>query len=153
MATSLLIINGPGLTYSESFGAESFDTIHNACTDLCASLNIDLDFRQSDDPQDVIQWIKRDAASHDALIINQMGCMDRTPIDYKHYAHGLRALQALQCRVIEVNLTNVFRDDPGVFTPVQGPSGRSALISGLGVNGYRLAIRAAHAEAQAARSS
>ena len=145
---SLLVLNGPGLANMEEFaddtlGITSLRHIQQSCAALCANLGVSLDFRQSDDQDQIIRWIRDDASQFDALIINQMGCAQRTKIDYAKYCSNLDILSGVSCRVTEIHMTNVLRFDPGVFKALRGPEGKTALICGLGADSYFVAIRAA----------
>ncbi len=145
---SLLILNGPGLARVEefakdAFGVVSLSQIEQACEQLCEELNVTLDFRQSDDQEQIIQWIKHEANEFGALIFNQMGCAMRTPIDYAKYCADLEILTTLSRPVTEIHMTNVFRHDPDTFKALRGPEGKSSFVCGLGLDSYRVAIRAA----------
>lgn len=145
---TLLVLNGPGLGdvrnfAGDTFGIESLEHIETACNALCTSLGVELDFRQTDDQDQMIDWIRNEADGFGALIINQLGCADKSPVNYTKYVADLDVLASLSIPVTEIHLINVFRYDPGAFTPLQGPSGKTALVCGLGLDSYRVAIRAA----------
>ncbi|MFK8030607.1 MAG: type II 3-dehydroquinate dehydratase [Gammaproteobacteria bacterium] len=145
---SLLVLNGPGLANMEEFaddtlGITSLKLIQHSCTALCANLGLTLDFRQSDNQDEVVRWVREDANQFDALIINQMGCAERTSIDYAKYCADLEVLSQVTCRVTEIHMTNVLRYDEGAFKALRGPDGKTALICGLGADSYHVAIRAA----------
>ncbi len=129
--------------FADAAGVVSLDNVRDVCEQLCNELSIALDFRQSDDQNEIVRWIKEDASEYAALIFNQMGCAERTPIDYPKYCNDLAVLTSLTIPFTEIHMTNVFRDDPGVFKALRGPQGNTAFICGLGIDSYRLAIRAA----------
>ncbi len=145
---TLLILNGPGLTdvqsfASDEFGVTSLDQIRSSCESLCSDLGIGLDFRQSDDQNQIVDWIREEAGNFAALIINQMGCANTSPVDYPKYCADLGILATLPVPVTEIHLTNVLRFDPDMFQALPGPPSKTALICGLGLDSYRVAIRAA----------
>ena len=145
---TLLILNGPGLARlsdfaSDAFGVTSLEQVQSACEALCVELGVELDFRQTDNPNQMVQWIRDEADSYAALIVNQLGCADPTTIDYAQYVSDLSVLATLSVPVTEIHMTNVLRFDSGKFKALRGPAGKTALICGLGIDSYRLAIRAA----------
>ncbi len=145
---TLLILNGPGLTDVQSFagdefGVTSLDQIRSSCESLCSDLGIGLDFRQSDDQNQIVDWISKEANRFDALIINQMGCANTSPVDYPKYCADLGVLATLSVPVTEIHLTNVLRFDPDMFQALPGPPNKTSMICGLGLDSYRVAIRAA----------
>ena len=155
---SLLVLNGPGLARVEEFAEDAFgivslSQIKQACEQLCEELNVGLDFRQSDDQEQIIQWIKNEADEFGTLILNQMGCAQRTPIDYARYCTDLEVLTTLSRPVTEIHMTNVFRHDPGTFKALRGPEGKTSLVCGLGLDSYRVAIRAAARHVAGSHSS
>lgn len=146
--TSILILNGPGLSDFSAFaddalGITSINHIEAQCVALGKTLNARIDFRQSDDQDEIIRWIETDASTFDALIINQLGCTERAPVDYPRYCKDLDILATLSCPVTEIHMTNVLRHDRGAFQSLRGPEGNTALVCGLGADSYDVAIRAA----------
>lgn len=155
--TTVLILNGPGLSSFDAFadpklGITSLDDIRSLCQSRCNELGAQLDFRQSDDQNEVVRWIAQDANRFDALIFNPLGCIERTPIDYPRYCDELGVLANVTCTVTELHLTHVLRYDAGAFESLRGPQGNTALICGLGAEGYRVAINAAVETATEARA-
>lgn len=145
---TLLILNGPGLADSDALASDtvkvnSLEQIRSACERLCADLDVDLDFRQTDDQDRMIDWIRNEANGFDALVINPMGCAKTSPVDYPRYVQDLDVLASLSIPVTEIHLTNVLRFDADTFSMLRGPLNKTAFVSGLGLDSYLLAIRAA----------
>jgi 3-dehydroquinate dehydratase-2 len=134
MDKGILILNGPGLT-DPSGGDVTLEQIQKESETLCEELGINLDFRQTDDPEELSRWITEDSGSFDALIINPTdgpGSDDET----------LNTVRDLDRPVMEVHLTNVFKSDAEHVKPMRGPDGRTGFICGLGLHGYLLGIKA-----------
>ncbi len=134
---TLLILNGPGL--SDRGTGTSLDRIEESCSALCSELSLGLDFRRTDDHSELLRWIGEDSKDHDAVLINPGAGGDAVDID-KYDAAVTRAA-ARGAPLVEVRLHNIFRDDPVASRPLHGPPGTLALISGMGVHGYTLAIK------------
>jgi 3-dehydroquinate dehydratase II len=78
MSTSVFFLNGPGanlygLDPSGVYGTESFPQIEARCRKHAASLDIALDFRQSNHEGELIDWIQEARRRASGLIINGAG--------------------------------------------------------------------------------
>lgn len=134
MDQALLILNGPGLA-EPSGGDVTLEQIQRESETLCEELGMNLDFRQTDDPNELSRWITEDSRRFDALIIN--------PADgYGSDDEALKAMRDLGRPMIEVHLTNVFQSGTEHAKPMQGPNGETGFICGLGLHGYLLGIKA-----------
>ena len=138
----LLILNGPGLADpgtgdGNTSGNLSLQGIQDECAALCEKSGIELDFRQTDDEDEMFRWIAKDSADHDALIINPADSQADSSLsrDYSEAVSGLGK------PVIEVHMTNIFRDEPQTTAPLQVPESGIGFVCGLGVHGYLLAIK------------
>lgn len=140
----ILILNGPGLSATiadaDRHGDITLDQIRDACAALCDELHMSLEFRQTDDMDELVQWITKDSEHYDALIINPAA--GNTDIDIGRISSAIESMAYPTIPIIEVRLTNVFRDNDDPATLVRGPAGRMGFISGLGIRGYLLSIKA-----------
>lgn len=137
----LLIVNGPNLNLLGSrepgvYGAVTLDDIRRRCETLARSLGHELLFFQSNAEHALVERIQ-DARREDIqfIVIN--------PAAYTHTSIALRdALLAVAIPFIEVHLSNVFAREP--FRRRSYLSDIAVgVISGLGAQGYELALRAA----------
>ena len=142
MGNSLLVLNGPGLADLSADGNCNGDLtlekIRVQCSALCKQLGVGLDFRQTDDQEEMIRWITKESENFGALIINPVGYARAGAVDFDKYRS---ALEMLKKRIVEVHITNIFREGSELIRPLQGPEGETGFISGLGIQGYLLAIR------------
>lgn len=139
MANKVLIINGPNLNLlgtrqPEVYGHDTLETIETACAALGASLDLDVDFRQSNNEGEIVDWIQEARTGHAGMIINA-GAYTHTSVAI------LDALLSLEIPVIEVHLSNIhqrdeFRQNSYVSKAAMG------MICGLGAHGYELALEA-----------
>ena len=135
----VLVINGPNLGRLGSREPEIYgSTTHDELRDICIAEGLELDFdvevRQSDDETELIHWLHEAADSQTPVILN--------PAAFTHYSYALRdAAAALSTPLIEVHLSNPHRRE--MFRHTSVISGvANGVITGFGVDSYRLALRA-----------
>lgn len=126
---SVLILNGPGL--------DGGGRTEEVCGKLCRDLGMEVSFRQGNSAGDLLDWVSHHAAQFDAVIINPSG-FDAASAEYRS---AVKALAGLKKPVIEVHPTNIFQDSTGGVEPLRSPGAQIAIISGLGLQAYALAIR------------
>lgn len=146
-STRLMILNGPGLDDLSSlegndYGNITLQQIQQQCTDLCSQLNIELDFRQTDDQDEMFRFLARDSEAFDALIINPKGHSRATSVDFEMYHSAIMMIAHLNKPIIEVHITNIFKPGAEFTKPLQVPECELGFISGLGVCSYLTAIKA-----------
>jgi 3-dehydroquinate dehydratase-2 len=139
MVKHILIINGPNLNLlgtrqPEVYGHDTLETIEAACIKLASQLRLEVDFRQSNNEGEIVNWIQDSRISHAGLVINA-GAYTHTSVAI------LDALLAVDSPVIEVHLSNIYQRDE--FRQNSYVS-KAALgvICGLGAHGYELALEA-----------
>ena len=102
-------------------------------SDLCEATAPDVEVRQTDDEAVMLGWLHEAADTGAKVVLN--------PGAWSHYSYALRDAVSLVASVIEVHLSQTaareeFRHHSVVSAVVRGT------ITGLGVEGYRAAIRA-----------
>ena len=135
---TVFFLNGPnanlhGLDAEGGHGREDFPAIGARCHRAAERAGLLLDFRQTNDEGQLIDWVQ-EARGADGLLI------DATSLSYTSIA-VMDAMLMLDCPVIEVHLSNIHRRErfrDRTFTSLAA----TASICGLGPLGYELAIGA-----------
>jgi len=139
MAKRILILNGPnlnllGVREPATYGADTLADVEKLCATEAKAHGLTIDFRQSNHEGELVTWIQEARGTAAAVIIN--------PAAYSHTSVAIHdALRMLEVPIIEVHLSNIhareaFRHHSYVSAVA------TAVICGLGPQGYRLAIAA-----------
>ena len=142
----LLVINGPNLNLlgarePEHYGSDTLDSINNKLSKIAADNNLSLESVQSNAEADLIEHIHSAAKNNVRFIIIN-------PAAFTHTSVALRdALSGVDIPFIEIHLSNVhareaFREH-SYFSDIA-----VGVISGLGAQGYELALHAAITQLQ-----
>ena len=141
MKNNIIVINGPNLNLlgereQSQYGSVTFDELKNNCLKYSKSLEINIDFTQSNIEGEIVTIIQKAKEKYDGLIINAAG--------FTHTSVAIRdALAIFKKPSIELHISNIykreeFRHKSMISNVVTG------IICGLGANGYILAINAMH---------
>ena len=135
----VLILNGPNLDKLGTrepgiYGATTLNDIEAACTSFGAQHGLDIDFRQSNDEAQIIEWLHEAATANCPIIFN--------PAAFTHYSVAIRDAAAMcDGPIIEVHLSNpIAREEFRHTSLISGIA--KGTISGFGANSYLLALRA-----------
>jgi len=139
----VLILNGPNLNLLgtreiEIYGKVTLADIRTQCATRADSLGLAIDFRQSNNEGQLIDWIHEARSGASALIINAGA--------YSHTSIAIHdALRSFLKPIFEVHLSNIYQREPFrhhsfVSSAAQG------VISGFGPFGYEMALDAAARE-------
>ena len=138
---NIIIINGPNLNLlgereQSQYGSETYDELKSNCLKHSETLEINIEFTQSNIEGEIVSLIQESNNKFDGLIINAAG--------YTHTSVAIRdALVVFKKPSIELHISNIykreeFRHKSMISDVVTG------IICGLGTNGYILAINAMH---------
>ena len=134
----ILVIHGPNLNLlgkreTGIYGLDSLDELNGSIRALCNELGMKAEVLQSNSEGAIVDAIQ--AGTYDLLIIN--------PAAYTHTSIAIRdAIAAVGKPAIEVHISNIYkREDFRKHSYVSGVA--TGQISGLGAEGYLLAVRAA----------
>lgn len=137
MNKKILILNGPNLNLLHKrdksiYGGISLLDIEKNCEEIAKSLNIEVVFAQSNIEGEIINLIHDAIDNFDGIIINAGA--------YTHTSIAIRdALEMFNKPKIELHISNIFKREK--FRQVSYLSGVvDAIISGLGVDGYKIAL-------------
>ena len=139
MTKSILVINGPNLNLlgtrePEIYGGETLDDIKVKMTEKAASLDLSVDFRQSNVEGEIVNWIQEAREGFDAIVINA-GALTHTSVAI------MDALLAVDTPTVEVHLSNIFKREE--FRHHSYISAAAAgMITGFGSTGYLMAVDA-----------
>ena len=144
--STLLILNGPGLADLSAGGPQcgdlTLEQVQDGCSARCEQLGLGLDFRQTDDQEEMIRWIAKDSEDFAGLIINPVGYIKADDVDIDMYRSAIGSIAHLKKPVVEVHMTNIFKEGDESTRPLQVPEGEMGFICGLGKHSYLLAINA-----------
>jgi 3-dehydroquinate dehydratase-2 len=138
-AYKVFFLNGPnanlyGLDAKGTYGTESFPQIEARCRKHADSLGVALDFRQSNQEGELVDWVQEARRDAQGLIINGAG------LTYTSIAI-LDALLALETPIIEVHMSNIYKREPFRHHSYISKAA-TGIVAGLGPLGYELAITA-----------
>ncbi len=137
MSKHILVLNGPnlnrlGLREPEVYGSETLDALNQRLAARAQELKVTLEFFQSNHEGELIDRIHASADNAHGIILNPGG--------FTHTSVALRdAVASVPTPVIEVHISNIFaRESFRHQTIVSGAC--RGVISGLGTNGYLIAL-------------
>jgi 3-dehydroquinate dehydratase-2 len=134
----VFVLNGPnlgrlGTRQVDIYGLTSYADLVASCEATGKELGLDVVVRQTDAEHELIGWLHAAADAGAAVVLN--------PGAWSHYSYAVRdACALLTGPLVEVHLSNIhareeFRHHSVVSAVATG------VICGLGVEGYRLALR------------
>jgi 3-dehydroquinate dehydratase-2 len=139
MADLVFVLNGPNLNMlgsrePEIYGATTLAEIEAGCRAAGARLGLEVDFRQSNNEGELVDWIQEAGRKAKGIAIN--------PGAYTHTSIALHdAILGTTIPAIEVHLSNIFARERfrrhSYISPVA-----AGVICGLGPAGYFLALDA-----------
>jgi 3-dehydroquinate dehydratase II len=139
MAETILVLNGPNLNLLGErepaiYGHDTLADVEALCRAEADAAGYAIDFRQTNAEHEMVEWIQAGRKGLAGIVIN--------PAAFTYAAYPvLDALKLADCPVIEVHISNIHRREAewrskSIMTQVV-----TGIISGLGVNGYALAVR------------
>ena len=135
----VMILNGPNLDQlgtrePELYGNLTLAGIESLCKETAAALDLEIDFRQTNDEATLIGWLHEAAKAELPVIMN--------PAAFTHYSVAVRdAAAMLSAPLIEVHISNpIAREEFRHTSLISGIS--KGTISGFGANSYLLALTA-----------
>lgn len=145
-----LVLHGPnlnllGVREQSVYGNLSLKEIDVAIQELAKQEGIRVDIRQSNVEGELVTWIQEAKDRFDAIVIN--------PAAYTHTSVAIRdAISAVAIPTVEVHLSNIHKRES--FRRRSYIAGVAlGQISGFGLAGYLLGIRAALEHLKATRPS
>lgn len=136
----ILFLNGPNLNLLGTrepgiYGTLTLAEIEAQVRQLAASLEVEIDFRQSNHEGELVTWIQEASGAAQAIVLNAAA--------YTHTSVALRdALTATGIPALEIHLSNTHARESFRHRSLLAPVCRG-VIAGFGVNSYLLGLRAA----------
>ena len=133
----ILLINGPelgklGVREPEIYGTNTLADIETAVTETAEGAGFEVLPLQSDCENEISKFIKEHGPDSKGIIINPA-------ILTHHSIEVAEALASVDCRKIEVHLTNLYARENFRHESITGGS-CDGVIMGFGMDGYLLAI-------------
>ena len=132
------VFNGPnlgrlGTREPATYGHTTYPQLVQLCLDTGAELDLTVEVRQTDAEHELLGWLHAAADEGTPVVLN--------PGAWSHYSYAVRdACAMLTAPLVEVHISNIhkreeFRHHSVISAVAEG------VICGLGVDGYRLALR------------
>jgi 3-dehydroquinate dehydratase-2 len=132
------VFNGPnlgrlGTREPLTYGSTTYPQLVDLCLAEGKELGLDVEVRQTDAEHELLGWLHAAADEGAAVVLN--------PGAWSHYSYAVRdACAMLTGPLVEVHISNIhkreeFRHHSVISAVAEG------VIAGLGVDGYRLALR------------
>jgi 3-dehydroquinate dehydratase-2 len=138
MSKVIYVLNGPnlnllGVREPDLYGRDTLADLKALCLKACKPHGFDLAFHQSNAEHEIIGWLQEARTRAAAIVIN--------PAAFCYYSVAiLDALRMCECPVIEVHISHIHGREPEWRSKTITAAACDAMISGLGLDGYRLAI-------------
>jgi 3-dehydroquinate dehydratase II len=141
-ASLVYVLNGPNLDRLGSrepdiYGSETLENIADLVSREALSLGLTVDFRQTNDESELIDWIHEAVDRGADVVLN--------PAAFTHYSYAVRDACALVTaagtKLIEIHLSNpATREEFRHTSVIAGVA--TGTIAGFGSGSYLLALRA-----------
>jgi 3-dehydroquinate dehydratase-2 len=137
--TTVYVLNGVNLgrlgrREPAVYGELTLEAISRACREEAAELGLTVDLRQTDDEAQLVRWLHEAADAEAPVVLN--------PGAWTHYSYAIRdAAVQVAAPLVEVHLSQVAAREEFRHHSVVSPVA-TGTITGLGVDSYRLALRA-----------
>jgi 3-dehydroquinate dehydratase-2 len=134
----VLVLNGVNLGRLGSreplvYGTTTHAELAQTCVDTGREVGLDVEVRQTDDEAELVRWIHEAADEGVPVVLNSAA--------WSHYSYALRdACSQLTAPLVEVHISQVHAREEFRHTSVISAVA-TATITGLGIEGYRAAIR------------
>lgn len=134
----VLVLNGPnlgrlGLREPGIYGSATHADLVDRCLETGKELGIDVEVRQTDHEGEMVGWLHEAVDAGWPVVLNAAA--------WTHYSIAVRdAAAQLKAPLIELHISNVHRREEFRHHSVLSDIA-TAVIAGLGVDGYPLALR------------
>jgi len=131
------VLNGPNLNLLGErepaiYGTQTLADVERSCRELCDAAGFQLEFHQTNSEAVLIDQIQA-ARTARGIVINPAGCSYSVPV--------LDALKACTAPLVEVHISNIHARSESWRAETLTTSAAVGVISGLGIDGYKLALQ------------
>lgn len=139
MAGTILVLNGPnlnllGVREPEVYGRTTLADIEAQCRAEAEAAGFAIDFRQTNAEHEMVEWIQQNRTGLAGLVIN--------PAAFSYAGYPIYdALKMVECPIVEVHISNIHRREESWRANSLMTAAATGIISGLGTDGYVLAVR------------
>jgi 3-dehydroquinate dehydratase-2 len=133
-----LVLNGPNLGRLGKrepgiYGATTYEDLVTSCVKTGEELGLEVEVRQTDHEGELVGWLHQAADDGIPVVLNAGA--------WTHYSVAVRdAASQLTAPLIEVHISNVHKREEFRHTSLLSDIATGVIV-GLGVDGYRLALR------------
>jgi 3-dehydroquinate dehydratase-2 len=137
VAARVYLLNGPNLDLlgerePQLYGRNTLADIEALCRASASALGLELLCHQTNAEHEMIGWL-HEARRAAGIVINPAAfCYHSVPI--------LDALRLCECPIVEVHISNIYRREESWRSHSILAAACTGVITGLGIEGYRLAI-------------
>jgi 3-dehydroquinate dehydratase-2 len=135
----IFVLNGPeldrlGEREPEIYGNSTITEVEEICRKAATDFGLEVEFRQTNSEEELVSWLEDAGREAAGVVLN--------PAAFTHHSLPVRdAVAATGLPVIEVHISNIYAREPWRARSVISGAARG-VISGLGIQGYVLAITA-----------
>jgi 3-dehydroquinate dehydratase-2 len=132
------VLNGPNLRRLGTrepaiYGSTTYEDLVALCVKTGAELGIEVEVRQTDQEGELVGWLHQAADEAVPVVLNAAA--------WTHYSVAVRDASAqLNSSLIEVHITNVYKREEFRHKSLLSDIATGVIV-GLGVDGYKLALR------------
>jgi len=137
MSSRVYLLNGPNLDLlgerePHIYGYATLADIEALCGSTAERLGLELTARQTNAEPEMIGWL-HEARRSAGIVIN--------PAAFSYHSVPiLDALRLCECPIVEVHISNIYQRDETWRSHSLLAAASTGVITGLGIEGYRLAL-------------
>jgi len=138
MTAQIYVLNGPNLNLlgerePQIYGTATLADVEQLCTGAAREHGVTVTCRQTNAEHELIGWLQEARRSALGIVINPAGFA-------YHSVPVLDALRTCECPIVEVHISNLYRREEAWRQHSLLATAATGVITGLGIEGYRLAV-------------
>ncbi|PZU08160.1 type II 3-dehydroquinate dehydratase [Sphingomonas sp.] len=139
MSGTIHVLNGPNLGFlgirePHIYGTTTLADVERECRAIAEPTGFDIVFRQTDAEHEMVHFFHDARVGAAGIVFN--------PAAFSYAAYPVYdALKMCDCPIVEVHISNIHRREEAWRSKSIMTQGVTGIVSGLGVDGYGLAVR------------